>query len=141
AHMEGTFRTFSNEIRDFIIKRITEIVEGYSHAWRCEGKAEFEIDGIFYPATINDKESVENVIEILKPLDEVQDVDLTMGGEDFAFYLNKTKGAFIALGLYNEDKGAIHPHHHPKFNVDEEVLWKGTAVYSLLGFYYLFVNQ
>jgi metal-dependent amidase/aminoacylase/carboxypeptidase family protein len=77
----------------------------------------------------------------LKPLDEVQDVDMTMGGEDFAFYLNKTKGAFIALGLYNEDKGIIYPHHHPKFNVDEEVLWKGTAIYTLLGFYYLFVNN
>ena len=140
AHMEGTFRTFNNEVREFIIKRITEIVKGYSQAWRCEGKTEFEIDGIFYPATINHKESVEDVIDILKPLDKVQEVDLTMGGEDFAFYLNKTKGAFIALGLYNEDKGIIYPHHHPKFNVDEEVLWKGTAIYALLGFYYLFVN-
>ncbi|MBY9001588.1 MAG: amidohydrolase [Candidatus Heimdallarchaeota archaeon] len=141
ASMEGTFRTFSNDVRDFIIKRITEIVEGYSHAWRCEGKAEFEIDGIYYPPTINHKESVDNLKEILKPLDEVQEADLTMGGEDFAFYLNKTKGAFIALGLHNEDKGIIHPHHHPKFNVDEDSLWKGTAIYSLLGFYYVFLNS
>ncbi|MHA1222842.1 MAG: hypothetical protein ACTSP3_06235 [Candidatus Heimdallarchaeaceae archaeon] len=53
---------------------------------------------------------------------------------DFAFYLLETKGAFIALGLYNEEKGITYPHHHPKFNVDEEVLWKGTAIYALLGF-------
>ncbi|MEE9409812.1 MAG: amidohydrolase [Candidatus Heimdallarchaeota archaeon] len=140
AKMEGTFRTFNNGVRDFIIQRITEIVEGYSHAWRCEGKVEFEIDGIFYPPTINHDESVDNVIEILKPLDEVIEADLTMGGEDFAFYLNKTKGAFIALGLYNEEKGIIHPHHHPKFNVDEETLWKGTAVYSMLAFYGIFIQ-
>ncbi len=137
--MEGTFRTFSIEVREFIIKRITEVVEGYCQAWRCEGKVDFEIDGIFYPPTINHEESVLTLTEILKPLDNVVEAGLTMGGEDFAFYLNKTKGAFISLGIYNEEKGIIHPHHHPKFNVDEEVLWKGTAIYTLLGFYNLFV--
>ncbi|MFW9852370.1 MAG: M20 family metallopeptidase [Candidatus Thorarchaeota archaeon] len=139
AKMEGTFRTFSIEVREFIIKRITELVEGYCQAWRCEGKTEFEIDGIFYPPTINHEESVANLTEILKPLDKVVEADLTMGGEDFAFYLNETKGAFIALGIYNEEKGIIHPHHHPKFDVDEEILWKGTAIYTLLGFYNLFM--
>lgn len=138
AEMEGTFRTFSNEVRDHILKRMQEIIEGYSHAWRCEGKFEYAIDGIYYPPTINHDDSVEDVIDILKPLDEVKEVDLTMGGEDFAFYLNKTKGAFIALGLYNEEKGIIHPHHHPKFDIDEEILWKGTAIYSILAFYNLF---
>ncbi len=138
AKMEGTFRTFSNEVRDFILKRMQEIIEGYSHAWRCEGKFEYAIDGVYYPPTINHDESVEDVIEILKPLDEVEEVDLTMGGEDFAFYLNKTKGAFIALGLYNEEKGIIHPHHHPKFDLDEDILWKGTAIYSILAFYNIF---
>ena len=138
AKLEGTFRTFSNEVRDHIMKRIQEIVEGYSLAWRCEGAVQFEIGGIYYPPTINNDDSVDDVIEILRPLDEVQEVELTMGGEDFAFYLNETKGAFIALGLYNEEKGIIHPHHHPKFDVDEDILWKGTAVYSILAFYNLF---
>ena len=138
AKMEGTFRTFSNEVRNHILKRMEEIVEGYSHAWRCEGIFENAIGGVFYPPTINHADSVDDIIEILKSLDEVKEVDLTMGGEDFAFYLNKTKGAFIALGLYNEEKGIIHPHHHPKFDVDEDILWKGTAIYSILAFYNLF---
>ncbi|MHA2328616.1 MAG: amidohydrolase, partial [Candidatus Hodarchaeales archaeon] len=63
------------------------------------------------------------------------------GGEDFAYYLERTKGAFIGLGIYNEEKGIIHPHHHPKFNVDESILWKGTAIHTLLGFYSLFINE
>ena len=140
AKLEGTFRTFSNEVRDHIIKRMEEIVKGYSQAWRCEGIFENAIDGVFYPPTNNHADSVDDIIEILKPLDEVHEADLTMGGEDFAFYLNKTKGAFIALGLYNEEKGIIHPHHHPKFDIDEDILWKGTAIYSMLAFYNLFKN-
>ena len=141
AKMEGTFRTFSNEVREFILKRMQEIIEGYSHAWRCEGTFKYAIDGVYYPPTINDDESVEDVIKILEPLDKVENVDLTMGGEDFAFYLNKTKGAFIALGLYNEEKGIIHPHHHSKFDVDEDILWKGAAIYSILAFYDLFKSE
>ncbi|HDN58728.1 MAG TPA: amidohydrolase, partial [Candidatus Marinimicrobia bacterium] len=40
----------------------------------------------------------------------------------------------IALGIKNEEKGIIHPHHHPKFNVDEEVLPLGTALEVGLAF-------
>ena len=56
-----------------------------------------------------------------------------MGGEDFAFYTQKTKGAFLLLGIENKEKNIVAPHHHPQFDIDEEVLWKGTAAYTLLG--------
>ncbi len=136
AILEGTFRTLNPEVRDHIIKRMKEIVEGYSKAWRCTGVV--EANPISYPALINDDDAVDEVKRILKEFDEVQTMDRSMGGEDFAFYLEKTKGAFITLGMHNEDKGIIYPHHHSKFQVDESVLWKGTAIYTLLGFYSLF---
>jgi len=44
---------------------------------------------------------------------------------------------FILLGVRNEEKGIVYPHHHPKFNVDEDVLWKGSAIYALLALRYL----
>jgi amidohydrolase len=134
--LEGTFRTMNPDVRDHIITRINEIVEGYSKAWRCTGIA--EANPMAYPPVINDDNAVEELKKILFELDEVKTMDQSMGGEDFAFYLQKTKGAFIALGIHNEDKGITYPHHHSKFQVDESVLWKGTAVYTLLGFYSLF---
>ncbi|MFX0085796.1 MAG: M20 family metallopeptidase [Candidatus Hodarchaeota archaeon] len=136
--LEGTFRTMNPEVRDHIIKRIKEIVEGYSKAWRCTGIV--ETNPIAYPPLINDDNAVDELKMILKELDEVKKMDQSMGGEDFAFYLQKTKGAFIALGIYNEEKGITYPHHHSKFQVDESVLWKGTAAYTLLGFYSLFMK-
>jgi amidohydrolase len=136
AILEGTFRTLNPEVRDHIIKRMKEIVEGYSKAWRCTGVV--EAHPVSYPPLINDDDAVDEVKRILKELDEVQTMDPNMGSEDFSFYLEKTKGAFITLGMHNEDKGIIYPHHHSKFQVDESVLWKGTAVYTLLGFYSLF---
>ncbi|MHA1977582.1 MAG: M20 metallopeptidase family protein [Candidatus Hodarchaeales archaeon] len=141
AKLKGTFRTMDHEVREHILKRIPEIVQGYCEAWRCQGSVIFnEADMIPYPPLINDDQTVDEIVKILKDTElKYVPIHPSMGGEDFAFYLQKTKGAFLTLGIYNEEKGIISPHHHPKFDVDEAVLWKGTALYSLLAFYPLFL--
>ncbi len=144
ATLKGTFRTMDTEVRNQIMKRISGITDGYCTAWRCHGEVVFnEGDMIAYPPLINNEEIVDELSIILKGLDsfEIIEMEPTMGGEDFAFYLNETRGAFIALGIYNEDKGIIHPHHHPKFDIDEDILWKGTVLYALLGLYSSFINN
>ncbi|MHA2075503.1 MAG: M20 metallopeptidase family protein [Candidatus Hodarchaeales archaeon] len=138
AILRGTLRTLNEGIRSYIINRIQEIVAGYCQAWGCLGKVDF--NPINYPAVINDDDVVENISKIIKYIDEVKIMDQTMVGEDFAYYLQKAKGALLTLGIYNEAKGIIYPHHHPRFQIDESVLWKGTAVYSVLGFYSLFLE-
>jgi len=130
AHLQGTLRTLNPEVRNYIIKRLTNIVEGYSKAWRCEGYIEF--DSMAYPAVINDNTAVDKATKLLTNLDKIHTMKPTMIGEDFAFYLQKTKGALFTLGISNEEKDIIYPHHHPKFQVDEDVLWKGTALYAIL---------
>ena len=39
--LKGTLRTLNPTIRDYIIKRMQEILKGYSEAWRC--KATFKL--------------------------------------------------------------------------------------------------
>jgi len=142
ATLKGTFRTMDTGVRNHIMKRIPEITEGYCTAWRCHGEVIFnEGDMIAYPPLINDESTVDELSNILVGLDTLVEMEPTMGGEDFAFYLNEIRGAFIALGIYNEEKGIIYPHHHPEFDIDEAILWKGTALYAFLGFYSLFVNS
>ncbi|MFX0052734.1 MAG: M20 family metallopeptidase [Candidatus Hermodarchaeota archaeon] len=136
AALRGTFRTLNPEVRNYFTRRIHEIVVGFSKAWRCDGKVEF--DPLAYPPLINNAETVIKVKDILQELDDVSLMSPSMIGEDFAFYLQKVKGVFLVLGIHNEEKGIVYPHHHPKFQVDESILWKGTAVYSILGFYWLF---
>ncbi|MDK2871499.1 MAG: hypothetical protein PWQ16_851 [bacterium] len=135
AEITGTLRTFDMEVRERIIKKIQDIVKGYSMAWDCEGS--FELFRVSYPPTVNTPELADFAIEVAKDLGPVTEAEMTMGAEDFAFYLQKVKDAFIFLGVRNEEKGIIYPHHHPRFNVDEEVLWKGTALYALLAYRYL----
>ncbi len=140
AKLKGTFRTMDTDVRKYIRARIEEIVKGYSSAWRCEGSVDFD-STVSYPPLINDSEVVDNLKKILQALDTVKIVEPSMGSEDFTFYLDKAKGAMIALGIHNEEKGIVYPNHHPSFDVDEEVLWKGVAVYSMLGLYPHFISE
>jgi amidohydrolase len=138
SKISGTLRTFNPEVRSYLIDRIRDVVKGYCSAWRCTSKVDF--DPMYYPAVINDDIAVKTLFEILKDVGTLEIMDQTMIGEDFSFYLRETKGAFLTLGNRNETKGFIFPHHHPKFQVDEDNLWRGTAIYTLLGFFNSFVT-
>ncbi|GAB6102551.1 amidohydrolase [Thermococcus atlanticus] len=135
AELLGTIRAFNEDVRDYIIKRMERITKGYAESMRCDG--EFELTMEHIPPTINDEKLAEFAREALKPLGRIVEPEPTLGAEDFAFYTQKTPGVFIFLGIRNEEKGIIYPHHHPKFDVDESVLWKGSATYALLAYRYL----
>ena len=52
-----------------------------------------------------------------------------MGGEDFAFYGEKSSACFVALGSGNEAEGCVYGLHHPQFKMDEAALPLGTALH------------
>ncbi|MBN1981829.1 MAG: amidohydrolase, partial [Chitinivibrionales bacterium] len=127
--MQGTVRSFDDSIYDFIMKRIDDVVTHYAAAWRCEGVASAEKG--HYPVLHNDPAVVsigQSIAALLGPVEEAQQ---TMGGEDFAFYSKKCPCAMFLLGVGNKEKGIAYPHHHPRFDIDESVLWKGAAFYAL----------
>lgn len=50
-----------------------------------------------------------------------------MASESFARFLAKWPGVFAFIGIKNEEKGVGAAHHNPSFDIDEAVLYKGTA--------------
>jgi amidohydrolase len=57
-----------------------------------------------------------------------------MGGEDFAYFLQKVPGAFLFFGMGD---GMRHPHHHPGFDIDEAALPQATLLMAALAMRYL----
>jgi amidohydrolase len=126
---DGCVRTLSEIDRNYIERRIKDIVKYETKA----NNAEYEIQYFNkYPVLINDDTMTnklrlaankivgeENVVNMKHPI---------MASEDMAYYLQKIPGTFFYLGSNNEEKGIIYPHHHPKFDVDEDVLCIGTGV-------------
>lgn len=122
AVLEGTVRTFNENIRTFIEKEIDKITKGIGEAFGCTIDYEY-LRG--YPAVINHPEETVFLAEIAKDIPGVTDVCETtphMGGEDFSYYLQEVKGTFFFTGAMPEDPEYQVPHHHPKFDINEEAM-------------------
>ncbi|GER87741.1 hypothetical protein KDW_19030 [Dictyobacter vulcani] len=52
----------------------------------------------------------------------------TTGADDMAYFLNAVPGCYFIVGAQNQEKGARYPHHHPRFNIDEDALPIGVEV-------------
>ena len=133
--MNGTIRTFDLDVREKIVDRIKQISEHYSKAWDC--KSEFELERNYYPPTVNDENMSEFVKNVAKEYFEIEEFEKEMGAEDFAFYLQEKPGCFMFMGTGDEEKGTEYPAHHPKFDVDEGELHKGTALYAKMAIEFL----
>ncbi|MHA2031165.1 MAG: M20 metallopeptidase family protein, partial [Candidatus Kariarchaeaceae archaeon] len=131
VEMTGTLRTFNEEIRTNIKKRIMEIVKNHSKTHRCKGNVEF-LDA--YSSGYNDHSLTKNFIKVGK--DFMGDnfkirPSPQMGAEDFFEFSDKGKIPVMMyfLGCRNESKGIVGEHHSPEFDVDEDCFKYGLQLY------------
>ncbi len=52
-----------------------------------------------------------------------------MAGDDFSAYQQVASGAYFFAVARNEEEGITHPHHHPRFDIDERSLQNGVRVF------------
>jgi amidohydrolase len=127
AELGGTVRTFTPEMRDLAEERIKEIANGIAAAMGGDVTITYKRG---YPATINDPEMAALVREAAAQVVGEENVNVgepMMGAEDFSYFLLEKPGAFFNVGHRNEERGITWPHHHPRFDVDEEALGHGVA--------------
>lgn len=134
VEIEGTIRALEEDVRQLLARRIEEIAKATAATFR--GEAEVEMDW-GAPPVINDPEMARLAADCAKDIfgsdmviDHVEAPN--MGGEDFAYYLEKVPGAFMFLSSSNPAKHTDMPHHNPRFNVDEDVFWRGSAIFVRL---------
>jgi amidohydrolase len=129
AEFMGTARCIHADLRVRLAERIPALAEGIARMRGLEMEFEW-IDG--YPPVVNDPDctglAMEAARSVLDPERVVQLSRPTMGGEDFAYYLEKVPGCFWLLNTQAPERGIVHPNHNPRFDVDEELLWVLVAV-------------
>jgi amidohydrolase len=129
VEIEGTARAVDIETRKQIANSIESIVAGITNGMHGDYEYNYTYG---YPPVVNDAEFTRNFVESAKKVVAEKDIielkEPTMGGEDMAYYLELVPGTFFFLGGINEEKGIIYPHHNSKFDVDEDVFWKGSAL-------------
>ncbi|KAI3915438.1 hypothetical protein MKW92_016425 [Papaver armeniacum] len=126
-------------------QRVKEVIEGVASVHRCKVSINMDVEGHPpYPAVINDKvlhRHVENVGKLLLGSENVKPGIQVMAGEDFAFYQEVIPGVMFMVGIRNEDLGAVHSVHNPRFFVDEDVLPIGAAMHTAITELYLAEHQ
>ncbi|WP_064201054.1 M20 metallopeptidase family protein [Brevibacillus brevis] len=137
CRLTGTVRSFLPDVRDRAEQRLTEIAEGSAAMMGGSATVVYERG---YPAVINhEKETAiareaaiaafgAGRVESMKPL---------MGGEDFSYYLEKVPGAYLFVGAGNPEKLATYPHHHPRFDIDEDAMLIAGELLGRTALHYL----
>lgn len=125
VELEGTVRTYDEDIRRLIPEKITQIIKGTAAAAGAEAELHWYPGP---PATINDGEWADFSKEIAALAGyRVLDIPPRMGGEDFSFYLQKIPGTFVNIG-----SNGAYGLHHPQFDVDEDAILPASHYFTLL---------
>lgn len=129
AILSGTSRYFNPDLKDVFPKAIERISQGIADTYKATAKLDYSFGT---PPTINDKDSSKiatgSVEKILGP-EGIATMEKTPGGEDFAYFLEKAPGVLAFVGIRNDNKKINFPHHHDKFNMDEDALEIGSKLY------------
>ena len=121
AHLEGSLRTFYNDIFDGLRGKLYEIAANVEKQFGCTVKIGMS-DG--YPAVINDPDLTDRAFAAV-PFNWLEKPSLA--SEDFAEYQLRVGGVFFFLGI--GDAPALHA---TTFNFDEQVLLKGADFFEKL---------
>ncbi|MFP4690341.1 MAG: M20 family metallopeptidase [Bacteroidales bacterium] len=126
--LEGTFRTFDEEWREKAHLRIRELAVFVAQG--MGGDCEVFIDK-GYPFLVNNEKLADDFRTYAGEFlgkDQVEELDLSMTGEDFAYYSQRVPACFYRLGIRNIEKGLTSNQHTSTFDVDESALETGMGL-------------
>jgi len=130
VYLEGTFRTLNEAWREEAHVKLKKMAEGIASA--MGGSCEFNIvKG--YPFLINDDALTTRAracAEEFLGKENVEDLDIWMAAEDFAFFSQQAPSCFYRLGVRNEKRGIKSSVHTSTFDIDETALETGIGLMS-----------
>ncbi len=129
ATMFCTLRTWDEELDEKLIAKIKRI--GNAVAEESGGRFEF-VQKKYYPILVNNEKMVELLRKSAAAVlgeENIRPRNRGMGGEDFSFFARRKPAVMFHLGIYNKEKDCIYSTHQDKFNVDEDALPYGSAIF------------
>ena len=121
ARLEGSLRTFHDDIFEGLQKTVYEIAANVEKQFGCTVHVDFSES---YPAVMNDPDLVQRAYRAV-PFRHLEEP--SMASEDFAQYQLRVGGVFFFLSTGNTP--ALHA---TTFNFNEEILLKGADFFEQL---------
>lgn len=130
VRIAGTLRTTSVTTEAFLIEAVERVVKNTAASYRATAEVSWP-GGV--PVVANNPACSDVAFTAVHNLglnDQLIDFKTMMASENYADFLAVYPGVFALIGVRNEALGACYPHHHPKFNIDEEPLSTGAALHA-----------
>jgi amidohydrolase len=128
AHLRGTARSLSPDVRDLLEKRLHEVVEGTAQLYGAKAKLTYRRG---YPVLSNHEQQAAFAATVASGVVGGERVNRAvapvMGAEDFSYMLESRPGAFIFVG--NGNSAGLH---HPAYDFNDEVIPVGTSYWVKL---------
>ncbi|MBL7859185.1 MAG: amidohydrolase [Cyclobacteriaceae bacterium] len=122
VNIAGTFRAMNEVWRSSALQKIKKMAESIAEG--MGGKCEVDIS-MGYPYLENNPELTRRIKAAAMEYvgeENVVDIDITLGAEDFAYYSQVIPASFYRIGTRNEAKGITAYVHTPTFDIDEDAL-------------------
>nr|WP_261374526.1 amidohydrolase [Dokdonia sp. Hel_I_53] len=140
AEMIGTVRTLDPDMREKIIRRMTEMARDIAKAYGGEATIDWQEMTL---VTYNDPALTSKMLPTLQSIagkDNLNSQKAVTGGEDFSYFQEKVPGFYFFLGGMTPDNIEAFPHHTPDFYIDERGFQLGVKALSQLSIDYLNAN-
>ncbi|TGV20780.1 amidohydrolase [Pseudoalteromonas sp. MEBiC 03607] len=139
VEMVGTIRTFDQEMRADIKKRLAKTAEMVAESGGAEAHVHIDHG---YPVTVNDVKLTKKMTPTLAGVvgkENLITTPLITGAEDFSYYALETPGMFFFLGVTPKGQDAVTApsNHSPHFFADEKALQLGVNAMTQLVVDYL----
>lgn len=121
--LQGDIRVMDDETKEIIRREFKNILDGLKIMFSVDYELFYEDD---YPVLISDKVLTEQVVESLEKADipgvkAIKQAPPSSGSEDFSYYSQTVPSTFIGIGA-RDKRETFYPHHHPKFDINEDAL-------------------
>ncbi len=125
ATMSGTIRSYTDPVRETMIRRTEEVLAGVCAAFGATFDFEHQTS---CPPLVNDSEVARYVREQAEAYFGPKNIlaAASMGAEDMGVFLENRPGCYFWLGARNESRGIAGRHHDPAFVIDEDALMLGV---------------
>ncbi len=131
AKIVGTVRTFRRETQDLIEARLAALCESVAAGFGATARVTYER---VYPATINTTDEAlfgqQVAVELVGAAQVVDDLEPSMGAEDFSFMLQVRPGAYFRIGQGGSESGCFL--HNTRYDFNDQILPLGAALFVRL---------
>lgn len=125
AVIEGSFRAFSEDSRQQLKKKISELADSVGLSYGVQVLCEYDC---FARALINDETARQEVAQVAEDLLGKDKVEISeapifgFAGDDFSEYLQESQGAYAHVGVYPEGSASARVLHSEKLAPAEEAV-------------------